>query len=1114
MCFNALFKEKRLLCFITSKSAMVMQLTAIVLLTACIQVSASSLYAQRISISGKNIPLKKVFNEIREQTGYNFIYTNEDLKQASSVTLHQKDASLSDVLQACFNDQPLAYSIYKNIIIVKLKEQIQPEPLMIRQIDITGRVVDSVTGNGLAGVTIQVRESTIGTTTGPDGSFSLSAPDNAVLLVSYLGYQTKTVHVTGSSLQIALAPTTTGLNQLVVVGYGTQKKSDLTGAITTISSDQYKTQPVTRLDQVLQGRAAGVEVTNATGAPGGDVRIRIRGANSVLGNNDPLYVVDGFVGADFSTINPNNIASIQVLKDASSTAIYGSRGANGVVIITTKKGQKGAININYSGKVSGSRVLRTYDLLSAGEFAELVNTRNSVLGLNPTYTQDQINDFKQNGGTDWQKEVFRDALGHEHELSVSGGGDKTTYFISGDYLSQEGTIEASDYKRYSLRSNISTQITDKLTFNLNVSVNSQTNKNTQLQSGTGNPAVQALVWAPTTPIYQPNGDYVQIDPVGSLKTNPVALLYDRNNLVTRTYENITGNARYEFIDGLALEVTYVVNHLNENDKSFNGMTVTNGNPSASQTSSEGLTLQETNTLSYKHTFPGGHTIDAVAVFETQEYHGNSFNATGTGLLIPALGYDNLGLSASPAISSGPTPWSLISKLARVNYSYKDKYLFTASIRRDGSSKFRGENRYSTFPALALGWNLTQENFIKDMNVFSHLKIRASWGKTGSQAIQPFATQSTYNTTIYAFNNNDLTSGILLGNPGNPNLKWETTDQKDIGLEVGILGGRLNLEADYYVKHTTDLLLNRPLPGYVGGGSYASNVGEIENKGWDLSIGGEIIHEGTFTWTSHFNISNVQNRVVSIGKDIGDRIFTGSNVGAGTSTQSEFVIQPGYALGAYWGLKSLGTWKPHDAAEAAIYHNVPGDSRYEDVNGDSAINAEDYQIIGNGMPKTSMGWNNTFTYKAFTLNFFFQGIMGVDKMNYSLASMMSGSGDGRQITVAMIRNRYIPGKNETSNIPAFSKSNVVYPQSSRFLEDGSFIRLKNVSLAYDIPLTVFRRKADLKLFLAGSNLWTITKYDGIDPEASNIGSGTDINQSIDYGAYPNSKTITFGLNFGF
>jgi len=1002
---------------------------------------------------------------------------------------------------------PIKTFINSKKVLINIKQRTQV---------ITGTVKDAA-GNPLPSVSVGLKGTAFRTRTDTNGNFSLnSANDSGVLVFSYIGYKSKEVNFSGAErLTVVLQENTQELQNVVVIGYGTQRKSDVTGSLSSISTKDFAEQPVNRVDQILQGRATGVQVTNASGAPGGDVRIRIRGANSVLGSNDPLYVVDGFVGADFTTVNTDDIASIQILKDASSTAIYGSRGANGVVIITTKKGTKGSVTVNYIGQVSSSKVIKTYDLLPAGQFAQLVNTRNAILGLNPTYTPAQLASYQNDRGTDWQKEIYRMATGQEHQLSVSGGSDKTTFLTSVNYIDQDGIIKNSGYKRYNFRTNLNSQINDQLSFRVNATGTRILNTNTQLQSGTSNPVVQALAWAPTTPVYDANGIYTAVDPVGSLKTNPVALLYDRSNLSQNTYGTIIGGGKYEPIKGLSLDLTYGVKYLNQQNENFNGNIVTTNNPSASRNSAEAITFQGTNALNYKHTFGGVHNLDAVAVFEVQNYNSTTFNASATGLLNPALGFDNLGLSKSANISSDRSNYGLVSYLGRINYSYKDEFLLSASVRRDGSSKFQGNNQFSTFPAIAVGWNMSNKDFVKNMNVFSTLKIRGSWGRTGSQAIQPYATQSTYSTAIVAFNNNNLTSGILLGNPGNPNLKWETTTQADIGLEIGLFSGRINIEADYFNKTTSDLLLNRPLPGYIGGGTYASNVGELQNKGWELSIGGSIFNadRGGFTWSSNFNISNVKNNVVSLG-GVADMLFTGSNVGAAYSTQSEFVIVPGQSLGSYWGLQYLGTWKPSEAAEAAKYHQVPGDSHYLDVNKDGAITSADYKIIGNGIPKTALGWNNTFGYKRFTLNVFFQGIFGVDKMNYSKAGSMTGSADARQITLSDINNRYIPGVNETSDIPAFSKTNVTYAQSSRFLENGNFIRLKNVSLSYAVPKLVPSDKIKLKLFISATNLWTITKYSGIDPEASNVGSSSDVNQSIDYGAYPNAKVITGGLNLTF
>lgn len=980
---------------------------------------------------------------------------------------------------------------------------------------ITGKISDEK-GSPLSGVTVTAKGTTQSSATSDNGTFTLQLPNNVkTVVLSSVGYADQEIDVNGKlAINVSLQTAARQLNEVVVVGYGTQRKTDLTGALTSISTKEFAQQPVTRVDQILQGRAAGVQVTNAGGAPGSDTRVRIRGANSVLGNNDPLYVVDGFVGADFSIINPNDIETIQILKDASSTSVYGSRGANGVVIITTKKGTKGGFKVTYDGQASTSEVTKKWDVMNAYDFATIANTRSSALGTSPIYTQAEADKFKTNPGTNWQDLVFRRSTGQQHQLSFSGGGEKTTYLISANYLDQKGIVQNTSYKRYTFRSNINSQLTDNFALRFNITGSRIQNHNTGLQSGTGNPIVGALAWSPTTPAYDAQGNITASDPTGSVASSPVALLYDRVNDDNRNVVNAIGGVNYKLpVKGLSADLQYAVNYGSGQGAYFNGVVVSRGNPGAGRSTAEQWTLQSTSSLNYIRTFNDVHNISAVVVFETQKFTDNSFSAAGNTLKFPELGYYNLPLAGSYSVGSGFTQWTLLSYLARVNYSYKDKYLLTAAVRRDGSSKFQEGNKYSTFPSIGVGYNLSQEDFIKDLNVFSNLKLRGSWGMTGSQAINPYATLSAYNTWApVAFNNGGVVSGIQLGNPGNLNLKWETTKQSDVGLEVGLLKGKITLEGDYFVKNTSDLLLNQALPSYAGGGTQTKNVGEIQNKGFEISLGLNVSRSKDFNWTSNFNVSTVKNRVVSLG-NIAPRIAQGTNVGAGMSTTNEFMLVPGYSLGSYWGIKYLGTWKPKEAGEAALFNAKPGDSRYEDVNGDGKITTDDFQIIGKGIPTTTAGWNNTFAYKALTLNVFFQGVFGIDKLNYTRGAALSGSGDARQYTLSEIKGRYVPGVNETSDIPAFSSTNVVYTQSSRFIENGNYIRLKNVSLSYSLPASINKR-GNFRVFVSATNLLTITKYKGIDPESSNIGSGTDTAQGIDYGAYPNAKTYTAGITLAY
>ncbi len=983
-----------------------------------------------------------------------------------------------------------------------------------QQFSVTGIVTDDATKESMPGVNVIVKGTTIGVITDSRGQFLLQIanPNEAVLVFSFIGYKTTEIPVSNrSTINLSLEPEMAGLDEIVVIGYGTQKKSDVTGSISTISSRDFAEQTVTRVDQILQGRGTGLQVTSLTGAPGADVKIRIRGANSALGDNNPLFVIDGFVGGDFNMLNPYDIESIEVLKDASSTAIYGSRGSNGVILITTKKGVTGRIITEYQGKIGISNVIGKYDMLSAGEFAETVNAKNAAYGLGEVFTQSEIADYYANGGIDWQDEIYRRAFSNEHQLSVSGGGDRATFLVSFNYLDNEGVIRNSKFERYILRSNLNAKLNEKVSFKLNVTGTSMNNLNTQTLSGTGNPVVQALAWAPTTPIYDENGNYTIFDPVGSLKSNPVALLYDRENLIERISTTVLTGIQYKIIKNLTFNSDFFFDYSGRISKNFSGDYVTNFTPSASLASNKGVTLQNTSSLSYNRSINDVHNVNAVAVLETQQYTSNSFTSNASGLAFPILKYDNLAQASSYTISSGFSKWSLMSMIARINYSYKEKYLLSASVRRDGSSKFQPENRWSVFPAFSVGWNLKKESFFEGVDFLTTLKIRGSWGFTGSQAVGPYSTLSSYSSTRYAFANTGVTNGITLGNPGNVDLRWETTEQKNIGVELGIIKNRLSLEADLFVKNTTDLLLNRPVPYYLGGGSISSNVGEIENKGWEVLING-IVLDGEVKWTSSFNISHLSNTVLSLG-GIAERIFTGSN-STGIAVQSEFIYQPGLPLGSYWGLKYLGTWKPDEVETAALFNKVPGDAKYEDIDGNHEINNDDYQVIGYGFPKYSTGLNNTIEYKNFILNVFFVGIFDVDKLNSIRGASLMAARDNRQATLAEIRTRYIPGVNESSDFPGFSRTNQTLTQSSQFLEDGSFIRLKNLSLGYSIPNIFNGRVAGVKCMISASNILTFTKYKGIDPEASSKGSNTDLDQGIDFGAYPNSKSYTFSVSFSF
>ncbi|CAG5018889.1 TonB-dependent receptor P3 [Dyadobacter sp. CECT 9275] len=988
---------------------------------------------------------------------------------------------------------------------------------------ISGKVTDEK-GVGLPGVSVVLKGTQKGTITSPDGAYTILVPDrSAVLIFSFVGYLPQEVIVGGRAvLDLVMKVDNKTLEEVVVVGYGTQTRRDVSSAVSSVSEDDFKAQPVTRVDQVLQGRVPGVQVTNSGGAPGGEVRIRVRGANSLSGDNDPLYVVDGFVGADFTTINTEDIASIEVLKDASATAIYGSRGANGVIIITTKTGKKGEMKVDIGVRYYSSQVIKKYNMLDAADFAEVANERVKALlpaggTYVPKFTDGQISEFRKNGGTDWQDEIFRTAPGKEFQLSLSGGNQKTSYLISGNFLDQEGIIKNTDFKRYAIRSNVASQISDKFSIRFNFTGTRKENHNTSGTSQRSGALAQALAWAPTTPVRDENDNYILFDPTSSLFSNPVAIINENEYRAENTSVNMVGGLRYEFIPGLSLDVQAGLNYLNSQGKAFQGYPSTRTWATAGRSSGENITWQNTNSLNYSRVLRIHHKISATAVFETQKFIGTGFNANVSNLTYPAQSYNNLSLAASGTIGSGYSSWSLLSALARVNYSFKDRYLLSATVRRDGSSKFQGKNKYSNFPSVSVGWHISEESFLKNHGLVDDLKIRASWGLTGSQGIGSYGTLSSYVTNLddagVVFNGNGgpLVAGILLGNPGNVNLKWETTEQYNLGTDLELFKGKLRLSVDYFVKNTRDLLMLRSLPGYVGGYNIQSNIGEVQNKGWEFALNATPLRAADFEWTTTLNVALLKNRVVNLGTE------------RDTIPLNENVLIPGQPMNSFWGYKYLGTWKANQTDEAALSGLKPGDARYQDLDNNGVINEKDQQVLGNGTPKVSLGFNNTFSYKNLSMNVFFQGLYGFQKLNYTYANGIMGSTDAKEITFADIKNRYIPGENETSDIPAFSaaSSNSLI-QTSRFIEKGDFLRLKNISLTYTLPKSLLKNIAAVRLFVSGTNLLTFTQYKGIDPEAnSNAVSGitwqnfgTDVQQGIDFGAYPNSKTYTAGINFSF
>jgi len=1003
---------------------------------------------------------------------------------------------------------------------------------------ISGTIKD-LKGIPLPGVTIREKNKPNAAKSDENGKFKISATSGqSVLVFSLMGYKNMEQVASGAkALNITLEDNIADLNEVVVVGYGSQRKSDLTGSISSVKGSDLTKLPTQRVDQALQGRAAGVRVQSTDGAaPGANATIRVRGSNSLQGGNEALIVVDGVQGITLGQINPSDIESMEILKDASSTAIYGARGANGVVLITTKRGKTGKPKINYVVDGSLASVSKKIDLLSAGEYAENINKfklAQNGSGVNPVavFSPDQIASFYANGGTDWQDQIYRTAQIQNHQLSISGATDISDYLVSLGYLDQDGVLKNTDYKRISVRTNINTTISKFLKGGAGWSMAKEDGSKSLYGGGAdwgNNPIGSALSFAPTVSPYDENGVYSTYPPYGQQGYwNPLANTlepYIKNNTMTN---NVNAYLEAKLLDGLTFKVTGSGIFRNLNDMSYYNLATQNGynsNGAGTAATNRTQTFQNSNILTYDK-FLGDHhlTFTGVAEQQTEKYVG--FAVNGSKFTVQQTGIYDLSGAQTLTSSSTTTNRSLNSFMARANYGYKDKYLLTASIRRDGSSVFGKNNKWGNFPAAAFSWNVMNEDFLKDMKTISRLKFRASWGITGNQGINPYETLAKVTGgQNYPYNGSSATDlGYSITTAANPDLKWEKTDQKNIGIDLGLFGDKLTFTADVYSKMTKDLLMYRQLPTYVGITSVLDNVGSMRNRGIELTLQATPVNKEV-VWNTGINFSLNRTKIVSLG--VSDSISVANSNGHGGATEGlplSMLVQ-GRPLGVMYGFVTLGTWGSDQAAEAASYGQLPGDQRYQDINNDGKINIDDRTVIGNALPKFTFGWNNDITYKDFNLSFQFVGSVGNDVFNlarYAIEGYQDATG-------ANLKNAWTP-ENQNTDVPAIIPvatrdaaglvTQVSLPSStsglvSRWVENASFVRLQYVTLSYSLRKMLKNTKiSDLSIHGSVSNVFTITKYQGYNPEVASW-SGNDAQVGSDYNSYPAQRIFSLGLNLNF
>lgn len=1024
-----------------------------------------------------------------------------------------------------------------------------------KSIKITGTVIDSH-NQPLIGVNVKVKNGQAGTSTDINGKYVIAVPDNkATLVFSYIGFVSQEQLIgSKTTINVVLEEQSSGLNEVLVIGYGTTKKKDLTGSVGQVSIPDMAKAPVISIDQALAGRVAGVQVSSSDGQPGSPVSITIRGANSITQDNSPLYVVDGFPieGFNLNTFNPQDIESIDVLKDASSTAIYGARGANGVIIITTKKGKTGAAQTTFTTTQSFSKNIKTMQLMNSYQFLQYQLERDPSLGssvtTSPTYTYltqpgKTLNDYINYPTSDWQSPFFKTGSLRNYSLAVRGGTKETLYSISGSADNMDGTILATSYARYQGRISIDQTLNSKVKvgINANYAYLSQAGNSVSASTNSGTTNILYSVWgsSPLATISNNNEIDVSTNSSNDYKFNPIL---NQQNLVRNVKTNslnVNTYLTYAIIPDLIFKATGVINNSTVNNENFNNSNTYYGSPLTNAGQSNGVNgsvstakvnnWANENTLTYTHTFNKVHNLNVVGGFTEQGNTSSTYGYGATFLPNESLGISGLDEGTLTPASTRATSslWNAASFLGRVIYNYNSLYYITASYRADGSSKFSEQNHWSYFPSAALAWSFARENALKNINWLSDGKLRVSYGKTGNNRVGDFSylsSSAVVPASSYSFNNTYVSSIIPL-TLGNPDLKWETTDQYDGGLDIALFNSRVSLTADVYRKITKNLLLNATLPTSTGYTSAFENIGSVQNQGIEFTVNTVNIASKQFKWTSSFNISFNQNKVLGLANNQ-ESLTTALAWDNGWSSIPGYIAKIGQPLGQMYGYLSDGVYQYSDFNKTStgtyvLKDNVstngnsrisiqPGDIKYKDLNGDGVVNSSDYTVIGRSQPIHTGGFNNNFTYKNFDLNIFFQWSYG---NNIQDANQLVFNGNALNKQYLEQFSSYVDRWSPTNQGSANFRTNGYFGggYASNTVQDGSYLRLKTASLGYNIPQSVLKRikVSSLRIYASGQNLWTWTNYTGLDPEVSTYNSA--LTGGFDYSAYPRARTIAFGVN---
>lgn len=1111
------FSSRRLPCA-RSSSMKIMRLTCLLLLTALLQVSAASA-AQPITLSEDGAPLEKVLKEIRRQSGYDFLYNAALLRKAKPVSVHVRSVSLEEALRQSFIGQPLGYTIEHKTVVVKEADKLQLNRVK-PPVDVIGKVVDEH-GQPLPGASVRVKGTSQGTVTDVQGTFSLSnVADEAVLEISFLGYLSKEVPAKSDLGTIQLAVNTSELDEVVVVGYGTQRKSDVTGSLVSLSEKDFTQGTNTNALQLLNGKAAGVNISQTNSAPGAGTKIQVRGAGSINSSNATLVVVDGLPGVDPSDLSPDDILSIEVLKDASSAAIYGTRAANGVVLITTKKGKAGVPSVRYNAYAGIQSVAKKIDVLDGRQYMETLNALRTEAGAEPIYTQEQINNVGE--GTVWQDEIFNEvAPVQNHQLSISGGSEKSDYYTSLNYFTQEGLVKKSDFSKINFRTNLNFRPKEFLSFQLNTNFtrskqNAILSSTNAVNEGAG-PINSAIQFDPTLPVgLKANGRYHENDFISL--DNPLALINGLSNSTLGNNLYGTFTAEVEPVKGLVGTARLGGTVANSTTSNYRDKTTMMGLASGgvgSRNASEYTQWLAEFLLRYTKRYESGHEFTALGGTTLEEFQTQGVYAGASDFLSDVTGSNLLqsGNRENYELSSSKDRNRLHGVIGRLNYSYKNKYLLTSSVRFDGTSRFSDENKYAFFPSGALAWRVSEEPFLRDSpGVLSDLKLRLGYGRLGNQGIGNYQTLQTLVAGGSAVFGDAIVQGVVPARLPNPNLRWESTEEINVGLDYGILGNRLTGSIDYYIRNTKDQLFSKPLPSVVGFSSIFINVGDVQNRGLDFLLNSINIDKKDFQWESSFNFSLLKNEVKSL-PDFIPQIISGSIAGGFISNFT--IVQEGSSIGSFYGYEVAGIFQNEEEVKTSAQPNAqPGHLKFRDQNNDNIINSEDRVILGDPFPDFTYGLNNRFTYKNFTLDVFIQGVQGIETLDANVLESLYPTNEYRNRIAKYYLNRWTPGNPDAPYPSGVNPSAYGGERSinSLTIEDASFVRLRTVNLGYSFPAGVSKVFSNAQLYVAADNLFTLTDYEGFDPDASATGPGSV--SKVNYNSYPLSRTIRLGLSLTF